>query len=91
MVSKTFLKTAVMLITVPLLFLFCLIYCFSSGALSVPLLPGHWAGWRPVRRCGNGDSPVLFFFSIIASAITCLLLVEHLQLFFEHKTAAEVS
>lgn len=94
-VSKTFLKTAVMLITVPLLILFCLFYCSSSGALSVPLLPGHWAGWRPVGRCGNGDSPVcfrgFFFLSVFTSAVTCLSLVERLWWFFKHKTAAEMS
>lgn len=84
-----------MLTTVPLLFLFCLFYCSSSGALSVPLLPGHWAGWRPVGRCGNGDSPVcfrgFFFPSIFTSAVTCLSLVEHFWWFFKHKTAAEMS
>lgn len=58
---------------------------FSSAALSFPLLPGHWAGWRPIGRSGYADSPVSEM-PLTASAITCLSLLEHLWLFCEHKT-----
>jgi len=95
--SKPFMKTALnylcwLLSPFLILFLF-----FNSAALSVPLLPGYRARWRPNGRSGNGNSPVKWkawfvcLFSITASAITCLSLLEHLWLFCEHKTTGGMS